>query len=107
MYTSFEDITRYKHGGVSSDLDAKQCSADRPVDLPRQRIVERVERDGRCDPLHAESFDFVFCEETKTDLLHGMSDDGAVVRHVGLNSCSTARRSSKYVGADEPGLKYV
>lgn len=51
------------------------------LNSPRQRVVQRVERDGRRDALHAEPPDVVVGEEAEADLLHRMADDGPVVRH--------------------------
>lgn len=48
---------------------------------PRQRVVERVERDGRGDALDAEPPDIIVREEAEADLLHSMPNHGPVVRH--------------------------
>lgn len=48
---------------------------------PGQWIVERVERDGRCDALDTELPDLVVREEAEPDLLHRMADHSSIVRH--------------------------
>lgn len=63
------------------------CSFRHHKDSPRQRVVERVERDGRRDALHAEPPDVIVREEAEADLLHRMADHGPVVRHDHSSGC--------------------
>lgn len=49
--------------------------------LPWQRVVERVERDGRGDALDAELADILIREKAEPDLLHSMPNHRPVVGH--------------------------
>lgn len=57
---------------------------------PRQRVVERVKRDGGGDALDTELPDIVVRVKPKAYLFHGMANDGPIVRHVEVFVCVQA-----------------